>query len=159
MRRKEREIRDIIQIEKIISDSEVCRIALVDDGMPYIVALNFGYLKGDIPVLYFHCANEGRKIDIIKKNPKVCFQMESKHELIKSDSACEYSMNFKSIVGFGKICIVEKKQEKIKGLDVLMRQYSKNNYEYTKKILDNTTVLRLDIDSLSAKVKESKTKS
>jgi nitroimidazol reductase NimA-like FMN-containing flavoprotein (pyridoxamine 5'-phosphate oxidase superfamily) len=155
MRRKDREITEQSEIQSIIAKADVCRIALVDDGKPYIVTLNFGYKPGNPAALYFHCANEGRKIDIIKKNHNVCFQMDIDHELETAKKACGFSMRFKSIVGFGRIYKVEDVQEKIQGLDFIMKQYSNaSGYTYEEKMLKITTILRLEIDELTAKQKE-----
>ncbi len=77
MRRKDREITGIGEIEVIISHADICRIALTENNMPYIVAMNFGYSGGEKKRLYFHCATEGRKIDMIRKNSYVCFQMDT----------------------------------------------------------------------------------
>ncbi|HNU36390.1 MAG TPA: pyridoxamine 5'-phosphate oxidase family protein, partial [Methanomassiliicoccales archaeon] len=68
MRKAEREIMDQGELEEVIRRAEVCRLAMVDDGKPYIVPMNFGYRNG---CLYFHCAKEGRKLDVLRENPKV----------------------------------------------------------------------------------------
>ena len=154
MRRKDREIENINDIETIIAKADVCRIAMIDGDEPYIVALNFGYKSGNPACLYFHCANEGRKINIIKKNNKVCFQMDIDHELITAEKACGYTMKFKSVVGLGKIYPVENKQEKIEGLHYIMKQYSeREGFTYEEKMLDVTTVLRLEVSEITAKQK------
>ncbi|MCB2195644.1 MAG: pyridoxamine 5'-phosphate oxidase family protein [Bacteroidetes bacterium] len=155
MRRKDRLIENLPEIEEIIKKSDVCRIAMVDGNLPYMVTMNFGYKAGNPACLFFHCANEGRKLDIIKKNNIVCFQMDIEHELITADKACGYTMNFKSIVGYGQIDIVDNREEKIEGLNLIMKQYTgKDAYDYNNNMLDKTTILKLEIDSISAKRKE-----
>lgn len=155
MRRNDREISDKLVIEEIIQKADVCRLALVDNGKPYIVALNFGYVKGDKNCMYFHCAHEGRKIDIIRKNNQACFQMDIDHELLTAKKACGYTMNFKSIVGYGNITIVDTQAEKIEGLNAIMKQYTQQDqFEYPDKMLDITTILKLEIEEITAKVKE-----
>ncbi|HAN17555.1 MAG: hypothetical protein A2X13_03065 [Bacteroidetes bacterium GWC2_33_15] len=154
MRRSDREISNQTDIETIIKKADVCRIALIDREMPYIVALNFGYKNGNPAVLYFHCANTGRKIDIIKKNNTVCFQMDVDHELITAERACGFSMKYKSIVGYGKIYKVDDINEKMEGLNCIMNQYAgKSNFEFDSKILNVTTILRLEIRGITAKQK------
>lgn len=154
MRKSEREVKDWQVIDNIISKSDVCRLALVDNGQPYIVAMNFGFIKGNPDCLYFHCALEGRKMDILKKNNKVCFQMDIDHELIKAKKACGYTMNFKSIIGYGTITTVDNKNEKVLGLNTIMSHYSdRDDFIYEDKMLSITTILRLDIESMSAKMK------
>jgi len=83
--KKEREIRDPKVIESIISRTNVCRLAMCDEGLPYVVPLCFGYEKG---ALYFHSATVGRKLEILKKNPKVSFEMDIDWELVRSSDRC-----------------------------------------------------------------------
>lgn len=155
MRRNDRLITDSAKIEQIIKKSDVCRIAMIDDDLPYMVTMNFGYKPGNPAHLYFHCANEGRKLDIIKKNNTVCFQMDIDHELITADKACGYTMNFKSIVGYGQIKIVDSRKEKIEGLNYIMKQYTgKDSFDYPDKMLAATTILKLEVDRITAKRKE-----
>ena len=155
MRKKEREGIDNNEMESRIQNADVCRIALIEGDLPYIVALNFGYKTGDPDCLYFHCANTGRKLDIIAKNNIACFQMDVDHELKTAKKACGYTMKFKSIVGYGKIHKVSDKDEKIEGLNYIMKQYSeRNDFSYEDKMLDITTILKLEIDSLTCKVKK-----
>ncbi len=155
MRKKEREVIDTNEIESIIKKVDTCRIALIDGDLPYIVALNFGYKPGKPAVLYFHCANTGRKLDVIAKNNTACFQMDVDHELVTTKKACGYSMKFKSIVGYGKIHKVLEKEKKIEGLNYIMKQYSdKDNFHYEDKMLDVTTILKLEIDQITGKKKE-----
>ncbi len=155
MRRKDRQVLDPQQIDSIIQKADVCRIAFADGNTPYIVAMNFGYRRGNPSQLFFHCANTGRKIDLIHKNNYVCFQMDTDHILVPGEIACDYTMTFQSIVGYGHIHIVKNLDEKIDGLNVLMNQYTeKQDWTYSNEMLKRTTVLRIDIESISAKKKD-----
>lgn len=155
MRRNDREIIEQTEIDSIIKKADVCRLALIDDNLPYIVALNFGYKPGSPAVLYFHCANTGRKLDIIEKNNTVCFQMDVDHELVSAERACGYSMKFKSIVGYGKIHKVTGKDAKTEGMNCIMKQYTgKDQFDYEDKMLDVTTILKLEIEEIVAKKKQ-----
>jgi nitroimidazol reductase NimA-like FMN-containing flavoprotein (pyridoxamine 5'-phosphate oxidase superfamily) len=87
MRRKDREIEDIRDLELIISNSDVCRVAFADNNMPYIVTMNFGYSGGDNSAFYFHCASEGRKLEMMRKNNLVCFELDTDHEPMKEKTA------------------------------------------------------------------------
>jgi len=154
MRRNDREISNQDEIESIIKKADVCRVALIDGDLPYIVALNFGYKPGNPSVIYFHCAKTGRKIDIIKKNNNACFQMDVEHELISAEKACGFTMKYKSIVGYGKIFHVLDKTEKAEGLNLLMKQYTqKGDYIFDEKVMKVTTILKLEISEISAKQK------
>lgn len=154
MRRKDRLVKDNTDIELIISRSDVCRIAFADNNIPYIVTMNFGYLGGDNPCLYFHCAAEGRKIELINKNNMVCFEMDTDHILYKGENGCDWGMNYSSVVGYGRISILSHIDEKKRGLDSIMAHYSdQSDFIYDEKIMNRTTVLRLDIDEITGKKK------
>jgi len=85
LRRADKEITDEKMLVDIICRSSVCRLGLCDDGIPYVVPMNFGYESGTV---YFHCAPEGRKLEIIRKNPKVCIEFDLDHQIIVSEKAC-----------------------------------------------------------------------
>jgi nitroimidazol reductase NimA-like FMN-containing flavoprotein (pyridoxamine 5'-phosphate oxidase superfamily) len=152
MRRKEREISDIPEIESIMMSSDVCRIAFADANAPYIVTMNFGYCGIDSRRLYFHCAPEGRKIDMMKKNNFVCFEMDTDHYLKTGKMACDYGMGYRSVVGYGYISIVNDEEERVRALDHIMSHYSGNKkFTYKPETLERTMVLRLDISEISGK--------
>jgi nitroimidazol reductase NimA-like FMN-containing flavoprotein (pyridoxamine 5'-phosphate oxidase superfamily) len=154
MRRLDRLVKENADIELIINRSDVCRIAFADNNFPYIVTMNFGYLGGDTPCLYFHCAPEGRKIDLIGKNNFVCFEMDTDHILYKGEKECDWGMKYSSVVGYGKISIIHGDVEKKRGLDSIMSHYSENiDFTYDEKIMSKTTVLRLDIEEMKGKKK------
>ena len=79
MRRKDREVTDLGAIERIIGDCKVLRLGMVDGRRPYVVPLNFGFdLRGGVLELYCHSAPEGRKVEVLRRNPEVCFEMDFK---------------------------------------------------------------------------------
>lgn len=74
MRRKTSEITDPAEIQRILSATNIGRMATIgEDGYPYITPVNFVFFKGNI---YFHCAPEGEKLDNIARNPSVCFEVD-----------------------------------------------------------------------------------
>ena len=155
MRRKNREITDPDEIDEIIDKSDVCRIALSDNNVPYIVTLNFGYQKGEKPALFFHCAPEGKKIDIIKRNSTACFQMSIDHELMETGVRCNCGMLYRSVVGMGRISFVTGKSDKIEALNLLMKHFTgKERHNFKDAYIEQTTVLRLDISEISGKKSE-----
>jgi len=152
MRRKEREITNRDEIEAIIGRSDVCRVAFANDNVPYIVTMNFGYRGGEKQELYFHCANEGRKLEMIRRNNNVCFEMDTDHKLYEGETACDFGMSYSSVVGFGRIFIVSDEAGKKEGLNVLMKHYSgKNDFEFSDSSFHRTTILKLEIDEMTGK--------
>ena len=151
MRRKDREVTDRDKIEEIIRGCQCCRIALADGKGAYIVPLNFGYDQ-ERGALYFHGAGEGRKIDLIRKNGYAGFEMDMGHELVTAEKACGYSFLYQSIVGEGRIALVEDVEEKRHGLDCIMEHIAgKGGWEYPDAMLRAMAVIRLDVETLSAK--------
>jgi nitroimidazol reductase NimA-like FMN-containing flavoprotein (pyridoxamine 5'-phosphate oxidase superfamily) len=152
MRRKEKEITEKAAIEAIIKKSLVCRLALSDNNSPYIVPLCFGYKD---KVLYFHGSQKGKKIDIIKKNQKVCFEFDTNTEIVKAEDACRWSMRYRSVIGFGKAVLLEDLDEKRKALNIIMSQYSDRTFQFDDAILKKTAVIKLEIESMTGKQSES----
>jgi nitroimidazol reductase NimA-like FMN-containing flavoprotein (pyridoxamine 5'-phosphate oxidase superfamily) len=148
MRRAEREIEDRDTIDGILRQATVCRLGLCDDGMPYVVPLNYGY-DGDC--LYFHSAREGRKMEVLKANPNVCFEVDVDHELVPTETACDWTARFRSVIGFGKARPVEDLDEKRRALDVLLGHYSDGDYQYTEEALAEVAVIRIEIEEITGK--------
>lgn len=148
MRRKEKEITNREDIEKIISQSRVCRLAMVDGDTPYIVPMNFGYKDGQ---LFFHCAKEGKKIDLIKKNPHICFEFDDLIKLKKAQLACDWGVDFQSVIGWGKAEFLDDLEEKTAALNCIMSQYSDREFEYQEKMLEKTLVIKVIIDKMTGK--------
>lgn len=149
MRKKDKEIKDENTIESIIKRATVCRIGLSENNVPYIVPLNFGYKDN---CLYFHSAREGKKIDMIRNNNEVCFEIDIDSEIVKGEDACGWSMKYYSIIGFGKAFFVEGAEEKRKALDIIMEHYSgKSSFEYPEETVDNSTIIKVKIESMTGK--------
>ena len=154
MRKKDREIKDTKELEEILQKADVCRIAFAVDGVPYIVAMNFGYIWKDQLILYFHCAKEGKKLELMKRNNMVCFEMDIDHELVEAENACDWGMKYRSIVGLGLLESITDEEEKKKGLDSIMDHYGFNRKkEYDEKVLNLTEVLRLTVTEFTGKKK------
>ena len=148
MRRADKEITSRAEIEGIIRRSLVCRLALADENRPYIVPLCFGYKDNS---LYFHSAVQGKKIDIIKKNNRVCFEFDIDYEVIKADKACEWGMQYKSVVGFGQASFLEDYESKRQALDIIMKQYSGESSAYPETKLKHTVIIKVEIEQMTGK--------
>jgi nitroimidazol reductase NimA-like FMN-containing flavoprotein (pyridoxamine 5'-phosphate oxidase superfamily) len=152
LRRNDREINDIINLKGIVSKADVCRIAFAVNNTPYIVTMNFGYTWNNDLILYFHCAKEGRKLDLMRQNNRVCFEMDIDHEIIKGETACECTMKYRSIVGYGVLEIVGDLKEKKVGFDLITDKYGyAGKREYTEKLFNSTEILKLKVTELSGK--------
>ena len=148
MRRKEQEITDRAAIEEIIRQSSVCRLALSEDNCPYIVPLCFGYKDN---ALYFHTAREGKKLRILEKNNRVCFEFDILQELVKSEEPCRWGMKYMSVVGFGKASLIEDLESKQRALDIIMQHYNGSSYAYKEEVIHKATILKVEIDRMIGK--------
>lgn len=148
MRRKEKEIVDPERIGQILRDAKILRLGLSVNDQPYIVPLCFGYAGR---TLYFHCAPEGRKLDMIRKNDQVCFEAESDFEFVAGDEACTWSVKYRSVIGFGIADVVTEPEAKRQALDVIMRQYSDKSFQYTDQAIAKMVVIRVRIESMTGK--------
>jgi len=149
MRRKEKKIHSLVNLEKIIEEAQVLRVAMALNNVPYIVPVNFGYKN---KVFYFHGAKEGKKIDIIKKNNKVAFEIDIDNELVKNEISCKFTMNYRSIIGSGTATIIEDKKEKIKGLNIIMKHYTDmNEFKYAERAVDMICVLKIEVIEMVGK--------
>lgn len=148
MRRKDREITDIALIEDVIRNSLVCRLGMSRNDQPYVVPLCFAYSDN---TLYFHSAGEGLKLEILQQNPNVCFEFDIDHEVVLAEKPCKWSMKYRSVIGFGKSSLVENLEEKKKGLDAIMQQYSDKSFEYVETAIDSTVIIKVVIESMTGK--------
>ena len=148
MRRAEREIKDRSVVEEILRGATVCRLAVCDGNVPYIVPLNFGYEDGR---LYFHSAPEGRKIEAIKANPNVCFEVDVDQELVPGELPCEWTVRYRSVIGFGQARILEEVAEKGRALDVILSHYAQGPFVYPEGAIDEVAVVEVEIESLTGK--------
>lgn len=156
MRRKDREVTDAAKIEDIIRRCSCCRIGFCDDGEVYIVPLNFGYeIRNDTYIFYFHGATEGRKIELIRKNPHVGFEMDTDAAVYKkgeSDLACTYTARFQSVIGNGIVEMVSAPEEKLHGLSLLMAHNAgPREWTFDANMLHAVAVFRLAVTKLSCK--------
>lgn len=153
MRRKEREVTDGKKIAEIIDACHCCRVGFIDNGQVYIVPVNFGYECEDGRyTLYFHSAKEGRKIELIKENPVVGFEMDTGYELKTAASACGHSAYFRSIIGQGTVSVVSDAEEKKKGLRLVMEhETGKREWEFQDKMLEAVCVWKLSVSELTGK--------
>ena len=149
MRRKEKEITDKSLIERILKESDLCRIAMVDGSEPYIVPLNYGYTDG---VIYAHSAPAGRKIEILKANSRVCFEIEHTDEVVRKDEACKWTERYRSVIGYANVEIVTDTERKKKGLDVIMQKYGfQGEAIYNEGSLSRMVLLEMKIERVTGK--------
>jgi nitroimidazol reductase NimA-like FMN-containing flavoprotein (pyridoxamine 5'-phosphate oxidase superfamily) len=124
------------------------RIALVDGDMPFLVPVFYAY---DGQALYFHSAQAGTKIEILKRNPNICFEISLDHGLIPTEVACDFEARHRTVIGFGRAAFVTDAAGKIRALDLIVAKFSNRKFEYSQANLNRTMVIRIGIVSVKGK--------
>jgi len=149
MRRQENEVKDRETVDSIIRNADVCRLAMCSENEPYVVPMCFGR-DGDS--IYFHCAKEGKKMDIIKKNSRVCFELEGGANIARASIPCKWSIDYISVIGLGRASIVEDVEEKKRALTIILEHYGgKRPYEYGEQAFDKAAIIKVEIESMTCK--------
>ena len=155
MRRSDRAITNYGDILNIIRRCKVMRIAMVENGRPYIVPMNFGFTQeDDALVLYFHSALQGKKTSILQQNPYVCFEADCDHALLPADEACQNGYAYASVIGYGTVAFFTNPTEKAAGLNAIMQhQTGKANWQYPAQALAAVCVFSIAVESITAKAR------
>ena len=152
MTRRERQVTDINEIIKILDNSKVLHLGLVDGDEPYVVPMNYGYTyENEKLTIWLHCARQGRKLDIMKVNPKVFFEMEYGITPFEGDVACKYGITYSSIMGRGIAHIIEDIEEKKSALTFLMKTQTGKDFGFEDKMAEVVGVIRIDVSEYTAK--------
>jgi len=155
MQKKDREITAKNRIEKILKNGKYVTISMCKMGEPYIITLSYGF-DDELNALYFHSANLGLKLDILKENPNVCGTIIE--DLGYDLGSCSHK--YRSIVFWGKMVIIKDLEEKKHGFDILLNHLEENPSKMKKKFFKNeksyidTCVMRLDIKKVTGKASE-----
>lgn len=148
MRRSDKEITDRAEIEDILNRAVVCHLGLCDNGIPYVVPVNYGYADG---CLYIHSAKEGRKIDILRNNSNVSFTIYTDENLFRSEMACNWTMKYSSVMGTGRASLIEGRTEKEAALRCIMQHYTETNLDFNPAKVDKVVIIKIEIDTLTGK--------
>ena len=154
MTRREREVTDINDILQIINETKILHLGLSDEGWPYVVPMNYGCETEDGGRLtfYFHCAREGRKMDVLKKNPQVCLELDGKHELMEAEVPCGYSYYFESLIGNGRVEMLSEPEEKVRALRIIMKQQTGKDFcEFHANAVQAVCVLKVELTDYEVK--------
>ena len=135
-------------IEAIIRKASVCRLGMIDGDAPYIVPLCFGYQDN---TLYFHGSMTRRKVEMIQKHPKVCFEFYILAEPISALDPCDWDMRYQSVFGFGRACLGESAADMRQALEIITAQYAKGTHSFAEPKLKATAVIKVAIGIMTGK--------
>ncbi|MEE1065950.1 MAG: pyridoxamine 5'-phosphate oxidase family protein [Acutalibacteraceae bacterium] len=152
MTRRERQVTDINEILKILDNSKVLHLGLVDGDEPYVVPMNYGYTyENDKLTIWLHCARQGRKLDVMRANPKVFFEMEYGITPFEGEVACKYGITYSSLMGRGVATIIEDVETKKIALSSLMKVQTGKDFTFEDRMAEVVGVVRIDVIEFTAK--------
>jgi len=152
MTRRERQITDENQIMRILDTAKVLHLGLAVDNEPYVVPMNYGYTMEDGKlIVYLHSALQGKKLDMIRSNPKVFFEMDCDLTPFEGKVACQYGLSYSSVMGRGEARIIEDVEEKKKAMSVLMKTQTGRDFTFDDKLVSIVAVIRIDVSEYTAK--------
>ena len=151
MRRKDREVREPEEIFDILNRCNTVRIAVQGGEFPYVVPVSFGAeMQDGKPVIYFHSAREGMKVDLLKANPAVCVEGDI---FIKTEATDHgITTRYESIIGFGECTFLSEPDEILHGLKVLTDHYGYYDYSLEScRSLQYVFVGKIVLDKITGK--------
>ena len=152
MTKRERQVTDEKQILNILDTGKVLRLGLAVDNEPYVVPMNYGYtLEDEKLVLYLHSAVRGKKLDMIRKNPRVFFETDCDLKPFEGRVPCQYGLVYSSIMGRGQATIVEDVEEKKQAMSILMKTQTGKDFTFEDRLVSIVTVIRIDVSEYTAK--------
>lgn len=154
MRRKDREITDAEEIRRILSRARVLHLGLYDGEFPYVVPMHYGFTFEDGKLtLYVHCAKEGRKLELLRRDRRVFVEIDTDEALVPGQTACSWGARYASVMARGQAAIVEDAAEKCRALTLLMRTQTGKDFSITPEMAAAVTVLRIDVETYTAKAR------
>ena len=152
--KREREVTDPATILEILDKSKVVNVAMIDGDEPYLVPLNYGYTMEEGKLtLYVHGATTGRKLDVLRANPKVFIELDCDRMPFDGKVPCQYGMIYSSVMGKGKAVILEDPQEKMAALTILMKTQTGKDFEFNERLVSIVSVIRIDVEEYTAKAR------
>ena len=154
MRRSDREVTGVAELAGILDRAQFLTLAFLDGGSPALVPLSFGYRIDESGkfVFYFHAAQEGRKIDCLKADPRASLSAVGENRIVLAEPACRSTCLYESVIADGKVVFVTDPTEKRLALDLLMQHCSAcGSFDYPTAMLDRTAILRFDTKTVTGK--------
>ena len=152
MTRRELRVTDESQIRHILDTSKVLHLGLAVNDEPYVVPMNYGYtmIDGKLTV-YLHCALQGKKLDMIRKNPRVFIEMDCDRQPFEGEKPCQYGLSYSSLMGRGTARILEDVEEKMGAMTALMKTQTRKDFTFNEKLVSIVAVVRIDVEEYTAK--------
>ena len=152
MTKRERQVTDPAEIARILETGKVLHLGLAVDNEPYVVPMNYGHTFEDGKLtLYLHSALRGKKLDMIRANPSVFFEISCDLQPFEGKLPCQYGLVYSSIMGRGKAHIVEDVEEKKQAMTHLMKTQTGKDFSFEDRLVSIVAVIRIDVEEYTAK--------
>jgi nitroimidazol reductase NimA-like FMN-containing flavoprotein (pyridoxamine 5'-phosphate oxidase superfamily) len=152
MTKRERQITDENQIKAILDTAGVLHLGLSVNDEPYVVPMNYGYtMENGKLVLYLHSALRGKKLDMLRANPRVFFEMDCDRVPFEGKLPCQYGLAYSSVMGRGTARIVEDVEEKKRAMTILMKTQTQKDFTFEDRLVSIVAVIRIDVAEYTAK--------
>ena len=150
--KREIKITEPEEIARILDTAKVLHMGLAVENEPYVLPMNYGYtLKEGKLVLYLHSAVKGRKLDMIRSNPKVSFSVDCDRQPFEGKVPCQYGLVYSSVMGRGTATIVEDVEEKMQAMSILMKTQTGKDFTFNERLVSIVAVIRIDVTEYTAK--------
>ena len=152
MTKRDLQITDEGRIRQILDTAKVLHLGMSVNDEPYVVPMNYGYVLEDGKlVLYLHSAVQGKKLDLIRQNPRVFFELDCDRIPFEGEKPCQYGLSYASVMGRGNARIVDDVEEKIKAMSVLMKTQTEKDFSFNERLVSIVAVIRIDVAEYTAK--------
>ncbi len=152
MTKRELQITDLNQITSILDTAKVLHLGLAVNNEPYVVPMNYGYTMEEGKLtLYLHSAVRGKKLDMLRANPKVFFELDCDRKPFEGVKPCQYGLAYSSVMGRGEATIVEDVEEKMAAMTILMKTQTGKDFSFDEKLVGMVAVVRIDVNEYTAK--------
>ncbi len=156
MRKSEREVFGDAQILEMLLRCPYLVLSIKTEGAPYCVPLHFGAeLAAGSPAVYFHCANEGTKLDLLAKGGEVSFCAANLLRVFNKGAVpCGYTADYESVCASGSARVVTDEAERLHGLNVLLRRYAGGEFAkeaFSEHALAQTAVVKIQVSRWTGK--------
>lgn len=150
--RREREVTDLNEIIGILDRAKIVHVGMIDGEYPYVVPMNYGYtMENGKLTLYLHGATRGRKLDVLRENPKVFVEIDTDIVPFEGAAACQHGVCYSCVMGEGVAELVEDVEGKKAGLQILMKTQTGKDFTFVDKMVGGVTVIKIHVSEFTAK--------
>ena len=152
MTKREFKITDEGEIRRILDTAKVLRLGIAVDNEPHIIPMNYGYtLENGELKLYLHSAVQGNKLDLLRKNPNVCFELDCDWVPFEGKVPCQYGLSYRAVSGRGRAVLIEDVEQKMEAMSLLMKTQTGRDFTFNERLVSIVAVIRVDVSEYTAK--------